>query len=89
VNSDNPVPGAAPQGEEQIARIVQNTISSLSGKQALNEHTKKQREKIIQALSDCKGRIGGPNGAAARMGLRRTTLVSRIRKLGINSHEYA
>jgi formate hydrogenlyase transcriptional activator len=89
MNSNNPASAAAPQGEEQIARIVQDTISSLSRKQAWNEHTNKQREKIIEALSESRGRIGGPNGAAARMGIHRTTLISRIRRLGINSYEYA
>ena len=28
--------------------------------------------------------VGGPNGAAARLGLRRTTLISKMRRLGIN-----
>ena len=31
-----------------------------------------------------EGMIGGPNGAAARLGLPRTTLISKMRRLGIN-----
>jgi formate hydrogenlyase transcriptional activator len=87
--TDDPAPVDAPQGEDQIARIVKDTISSLSRKQALNEHMKKQREEIIRLLTDCKGRVGGADGAAARMGISRTTLISRIKRLGINLYEYA
>jgi formate hydrogenlyase transcriptional activator len=89
MKTDDPVPVATPQGEYQIARIVKDTISTLRQKQAFNEHTKKQREEIVLALSECNGRIGGPDGAAARLGIRRTTLLSRIRRLGINPYEYA
>jgi formate hydrogenlyase transcriptional activator len=89
MKTDDPVPVAASQGEDQIARIVKVTLSSLTGEQALNEHTKKQREKIIQALSECKGRVAGADGAAARIGMVRTTLISRMKRLGINPYEYA
>jgi transcriptional regulator with GAF, ATPase, and Fis domain len=42
-----------------------------------------EREHIIAALKDSGGKVGGPNGAAARLGMKRTTLQSRIKKLGI------
>jgi formate hydrogenlyase transcriptional activator len=42
-----------------------------------------EREIIMQALRQARGVIGGPGGAAARLGLRRTTLQSKMRKLGI------
>jgi formate hydrogenlyase transcriptional activator len=42
-----------------------------------------EREKILRALKEAKGVVGGPDGAAARLGLRRTTLQSRMRKLKI------
>ena len=42
-----------------------------------------ERPRILQALKDAKGIVGGPNGAAARLGLRRTTLQSRMRKYNI------
>jgi crotonobetainyl-CoA:carnitine CoA-transferase CaiB-like acyl-CoA transferase len=42
---------------------------------------------ILQALRESNGRVSGPNGAAARLGLRRTTLQSRMKKLGIE-HQY-
>lgn len=43
-----------------------------------------ERELIIKALEDAKGQVGGPDGAAARLGLKRTTLQSRMRKLKIS-----
>jgi len=43
-----------------------------------------ERETILKALEEAKGIVGGPNGAAARLGLRRTTLQSRMRKYNIS-----
>jgi PAS domain S-box-containing protein len=48
----------------------------------------KDREEIIRALRECSGQLGGPNGAAARLGLRRTTLQSKLGKLKINPSDY-
>jgi formate hydrogenlyase transcriptional activator len=39
---------------------------------------------ILRNLKDTNGRVAGPHGAAARMGLKRTTLISRMKKLGID-----
>jgi len=46
----------------------------------------REREMIESALHDCKGLIAGPGGAAAKLGIPRQTLVSKITKLGINRH---
>jgi len=43
-----------------------------------------EREMIERALSESAGRIGGPRGAAAKLGLPRQTLESKIKTLGIN-----
>ena len=48
----------------------------------------KERERIFEALRACNGRLGGPEGAAARLGLKRTTLQSKLDQLGINSGMY-
>jgi len=42
-----------------------------------------EREAIVRTLRETNGVLGGPRGAAARLGLKRTTLQSRMRKLGI------
>src|SRR5262249_23706582 len=41
------------------------------------------RSLILQTLEDTGWMIGGPDGAAARLGLPRTTLISKMKKLGI------
>ena len=43
-----------------------------------------ERERILKALKECRWKISGPNGAAARLGLKRTTLQSRMRKYNID-----
>jgi formate hydrogenlyase transcriptional activator len=43
-----------------------------------------EREHILRVLQDTKGVVGGPHGAAARLDLRRTTLLYRMEKLGIS-----
>jgi len=48
-----------------------------------------EREHILQVLRETKGVVGGPHGAAARLGMKRTTLQSKMRKLGIASSSYA
>ena len=44
-----------------------------------------EREHILEVLRQTDGMIGGLNGAAARLGLPRTTLVYKMRKLGIEA----
>jgi formate hydrogenlyase transcriptional activator len=44
-----------------------------------------EREAILRTLRETNGVLGGPRGAAARLGLKRTTLQSRMRKLGIRN----
>jgi len=41
------------------------------------------RDEIMRILKETKGRVAGPEGAATRMGIKRTTLISRMKKLGI------
>jgi len=43
-----------------------------------------EREEIVRVLKDAGGRVGGADGAAARIGIKRTTLISRMKKLGID-----
>jgi formate hydrogenlyase transcriptional activator len=42
-----------------------------------------ERQQILKALEQCNWVVAGPNGAAAHLGMKRTTLQQRIRKLGI------
>ena len=43
-----------------------------------------EREQILRALREARWVIGGPSGAAARLGIKRTTLQSKMQKLGIS-----
>ncbi|MFB3778168.1 MAG: sigma 54-interacting transcriptional regulator [Bryobacteraceae bacterium] len=43
-----------------------------------------ERERILRALREANGVVAGPNGAAARLGLKRTTLQSRMRKYQVS-----
>jgi formate hydrogenlyase transcriptional activator len=43
-----------------------------------------EREQVLRAVRASNWVIGGPNGAAARLGMKRTTLAYRIRKLNIS-----
>ena len=46
--------------------------------------TDSARAVILQALRASGWVIGGPSGAAARLGLKRTTLIAKMKKLGIS-----
>jgi formate hydrogenlyase transcriptional activator len=46
-----------------------------------------EKQHILRALRECHGVIGGPKGAAARLGLNRSTLNSRMRKFGIKRND--
>jgi formate hydrogenlyase transcriptional activator len=48
-----------------------------------------EREHILRVLRETKGMIGGSGGAAEKLGLKRTTLNSKLRKLGIERSDYA
>jgi formate hydrogenlyase transcriptional activator len=45
------------------------------------------REHIVEVLRETNGIVAGPRGAAARLGLKRTTLLSKMEKLGITPAE--
>src|SRR5262244_1033769 len=47
-----------------------------------------EQNRIVDMLRETKGRISGPNGAASRLGLRRTTLLYRMEKFGINARQF-
>jgi len=48
----------------------------------------REREMLEAALREAEGVIGGPSGAASKLGIPRQTLESKIRKLGINRHRF-
>ena len=57
------------------------------GEETMTLHSA-EREHILKVLRECKGIIGGAGGAAERLGLKRTTLNSKIKKLNITRREF-
>ena len=62
-----------------------NTVSTVAPQGTLHEY---EATLILQTLRAAGGMIGGPRGAAARLGLKRTTLVSKMKRLGIYQPRY-
>jgi len=62
------------------------TVSTLVALTSVREGTFRdsQRAWILQALHAADWIVGGPRGAAAQLGLKRTTLISKMKKLGIS-----
>jgi formate hydrogenlyase transcriptional activator len=87
---DAPTPGNGQSSQQDIAEIVKQTIHAMNAKKTLmNDYETKQREDIVRALTESKGRVGGEDGAAARIGTKRSTLHSRIKKFGIDPKQYS
>jgi formate hydrogenlyase transcriptional activator len=70
----------------ELTRTIQNGSrwSKASAPVTLEEA---ERWHILQTLQQTKGVVGGPNGAAARLGLPRTTLIGMMQRLGINREQ--
>jgi len=47
-----------------------------------------ERQHIVRVLRETHGKISGPHGAAIRLGLKRTTLQSKMQRLGITRRDY-
>ncbi len=63
-----------PLAELREAKIRSSTATTLK---------EVERKHVLQVLRETEWVLGGPNGAAARLGMPRTTLISRLRNLGI------
>ena len=69
-----------PLSELEEAAKVAATIEAPRRLTTLEEA---EREHIRQALHEANWQVGGPSGAAVRLGMKRTTLQSKMAKLGI------
>jgi len=66
---------------------ISELTNGAKGIAPLPTHDASERDEILRVLKGARGKVGGPEGAAARLGLKRTTLISRMNKLGINSRQ--
>ena len=46
-----------------------------------------EQQRILEVLRETSGRISGPNGAAFKLGIKRSTLLDRMKKFGIDARE--
>jgi formate hydrogenlyase transcriptional activator len=79
-------------GRDEMEQIVRETIHQLNGKAPDPEAAREleaERQRIVDVLRETNGRVGGPRGAAFRMGVNRTTLLSRMKKLAIRPKQFA
>ncbi len=65
-----------------LAELKQAALPSPNSRLSTIEEA--EREQVLRAIRASNWVIGGPNGAAARLGMKRTTLAYRIRKLNIS-----
>jgi formate hydrogenlyase transcriptional activator len=66
--------------------LKRESTESRQRRDGLSTMADREVEMIEAALADCQGRISGPSGAAAKLGIPRQTLESKIRRLGINKY---
>jgi formate hydrogenlyase transcriptional activator len=69
--------------------FVGRSINTDSAIQQLSEKLASQEREMIElALSECSGRVSGPRGAAAKLGIPQSTLDSKIKALKINKQRF-
>jgi formate hydrogenlyase transcriptional activator len=71
------------QRESPRASVTHKSLESLA-----RLDPNREKELIDVALAECHGRVSGPDGAAAKVGIARSTLESRIRSLQIDKHRF-
>ena len=91
-------PGNVRELENLIERSVilsQNSVLAVSLPDKMNEAidaarvvgNHEEQLRIVSVLKETKGRVSGPNGAAFRLGVKRSTLLDRMKKLGIDARD--
>ena len=68
-----------------LVSLPEKMMSAVDAAAVLNDFEEQKR--ILEILLETKGRVSGPNGAAFRLGLKRSTLLDRMKKLGIDARE--
>jgi formate hydrogenlyase transcriptional activator len=72
-----------------LPEINDNSDISRDGDHYIKRLDEVEKEHILKVIKLCDGRISGPNGAALKLGIPSTTLLSKMQKLGIlKSHAF-
>jgi DNA-binding NtrC family response regulator len=75
-----------PRKSNQLSgRLVSSTGVLAEDKK---EFAERERKAIATALAKCHGRVSGPQGAAAKLGIPHQTLASKIESLGIDKRQF-
>jgi formate hydrogenlyase transcriptional activator len=77
----NPLPPTATQGVSISPGVSVSPVSTSPGATTLRDS---ERTLIVRTLEAVGWVVGGPKGAAAKLGLKRTTLIHKMQKLGIS-----
>jgi formate hydrogenlyase transcriptional activator len=76
------------QGEELTVPLAELEKTSIRGTTSSLSFQQAERQAILDALKASSGRISGFGGAAERLGLKRTTLQNKMRRLNITREHY-
>jgi DNA-binding NtrC family response regulator len=73
---------------DRLSGPAQSTPSTAGRRELVRVQADQEREIIEAALAKSHGRVSGPSGAAAKLGIPSTTLESKIKALKIDKHRF-
>jgi DNA-binding NtrC family response regulator len=73
---------------DRLSGPAQGTPSPAGRRELVRVQAHQEREIIEAALAESRGRVSGPSGAAAKLGIPSTTLESKIKALKIDKHRF-
>jgi transcriptional regulator with GAF, ATPase, and Fis domain len=73
------------RGSTLTVSLPEKTNGAIDAAEIIGNY--EEQERIVGILRETKGRVSGPNGAALRLGVKRTTLLDRMKRLGIDARE--
>jgi formate hydrogenlyase transcriptional activator len=72
-------------GNTLVVSFLEKTNGAIDAAEVVGNF--EEQERIVSILKETKGRVSGPNGAASRLGVKRSTLLDRMKKLGIDARD--
>ena len=82
-NRGGPLSFDLPSPEESVPSAPESAVNTEVGVVSDAEMRRRERDNLLNALEQTNWRVYGPEGAAARLGVKATTLASRMKKLGL------
>jgi formate hydrogenlyase transcriptional activator len=76
------------QGDQLNVPLTELKNSSVRSTAPISTFQEAERRAIIDALKAASGRISGPGAATERLGLKRTTLQNKMRRLNVTKADY-